>query len=133
MKTTFASVSYSESRLAYHIEWATKCRYNMFRFEKYKVLLEAILFDICARHGMKMLELSIMAEHVHMIVVIPPTMAVSDVLRYLRGGSAYALFRAEPNFRLRYSRGHFWSGSKFVRTVGSDIEVAKDYVRSQSC
>lgn len=131
MNRTFASVSYEQDRLTYSIDWATKCRYSMFRFDKYKTMLETILVDICSRHSIKILELTVMPEHVHMVIGIPAVMSVSDASRYIRGGSAYALFRAEPLFRRRYPRGSFWSGNKFVRTVGADIEASRQYVRNQ--
>lgn len=73
-----------------------------------------------------------MPDHVHLIAGIPPTMSVSDALRILKGGSAYELFRAKPNFRKRYPKGHFWSSGKFYRSIGdADLEITRNYVRNQ--
>lgn len=117
----------------YHFEWCTKYRYKMFRRSENKKLCEEILREVAGRHGIKVVELSVMPEHVHMVSDIPPVMSVSRAFNLLKGASAYELFRKEPKFRLRYPRGHLWSPGKFYRTV-SDINVytAINYVRNQA-
>jgi REP element-mobilizing transposase RayT len=45
-----------------------------------------------------------MPDHVHLIAGMPQIMSVSEALRLLKGGSAYELFRAKPNFRKRYQK-----------------------------
>jgi putative transposase len=104
----------------------------MFRKQENKELCESILREVAGRHGIEIVEISVMPDHVHLIAGIPPTMSVSDALRLLKGGSAYELFRTKPNFRKRYPKGHLWSPGKFYRSVGdADLETTRDYVRNQ--
>jgi putative transposase len=50
----------------------------------------------------------------------------------LKGTSSRELFKRKPHFKLRYSKGHFWSPGKFYRSVGdADMETVLQYVRNQ--
>jgi len=104
----------------------------MFKREENKKLCEEILREIAKRHKIKITELSVMPDHIHTVVGIPPTMSVSKALQLLKGTSSRELFRRKPNFRLRYPKGHLWSPGKFYRSVGdTDAETAIQYVRDQ--
>ena len=132
MDTNLVSFSHAKGQLTYHLEWAPKYRYNMFRQEKYIKLCEEILREVADRHGIAIRELSVMPDHVHTIVDIPPAMSVSKALNLLKGASAYELFRRQPKFRLRYTQGHFWSAGKFYRSIGdTDLKTTAEYVRNQ--
>ena len=126
------SGSHSIGQNLYHLEWCPKYRYNMFRGKKNKKLCEDILHEVAARHNIGMIELSVMPDHIHTVVLIPPTMSVSKALQLLKGASSYELFRRQPLFRYRYARGNFWSPGKFYRSVGdADTETVLEYVRNQ--
>ena len=130
--SNLVSFSHAKGQLTYHLEWAPKYRYNMFRQEKYIKLCDEILREVAGRHGIAIRELSVMPDHIHAIVDVPPTMSISRAINLLKGASAYELFRRQPKFRLRYPRGHFWSAGKFYRSVGdADLETAEEYVRNQ--
>ena len=104
----------------------------MFRGKGNKKLCEDILHEVAARHNIGMIELSVMPDHIHTVVLIPPTMSVSKALQLLKGASSYELFRRQPLFRYRYARGSFWSPGKFYRSVGdADTETVLEYVRNQ--
>jgi len=104
----------------------------MFKQEENKKLCEEILREVAKRHKINITELSVMPDHIHTVVGIPPTMSVSKALQLLKGASSRELFRRKPNFRLRYPKGHLWSPGKFYRSVGdTDAETAIQYVRDQ--
>ncbi len=125
--------SHAVAQCVYHFEWCPKYRYNMFRKEDYRSACETLLREVAARHGITIVELFVMPDHVHVVAQIPICMSPSKALMLLKGGTSYLLFRAQPKFRLRYRRGHFWSPGKFVRTVGDvDIETTRLYVRNQA-
>jgi REP-associated tyrosine transposase len=127
-----ASGSHSIGQNIYHLEWCPKYRYNMFRDKGNKKLCEDILHEVAERHNIEIAELSVMPDHVHIVVQLPPTMSVSEVLHLLKGASSYELFRRQPLFRYRYSHSSFWSPGKFYRSVGdTDAATVLDYVRNQ--
>ena len=126
------SGSHSIGQNLCHLEWCPKYRYNMFKQEENKKLCEEILEEVAERHKIKIEEMSVMPDHVHMVAGIPPTMSVSQALHLLKGASARELFKQKPNFRKRYPKGHFWSPGKFYRSVGdADTETVMQYVRDQ--
>jgi putative transposase len=102
----------------------------MFRQEENKKLCEKILRKIAERYQITIKELSVMPDHIHAVVGIPTTMSISKAFHLLKGASSRELFKLKPTFRLRYSKGHFWSPGKFYRTVGdTDAETVINYVR----
>jgi len=124
------SGSHSIGQNLYHLEWCPKYRYNMFRQEGIKNLCEKILREIAKRHQITITEMSVMPDHIHLVVELPPTMSISQAFHLLKGVSSRELFKQIPVFRARYSRGHFWSPGKFYRTVGdADAETVIQYVR----
>ncbi len=105
----------------------------MFRKLKYKNACESILRGVAARHGIGIIELSVMSNHVHMVVKLHPSMSVSRAQQLLKGASAYELFKCFPQFRLRYPRRHFWSAGKYSGTVGdADFKTVCNYVKEQT-
>jgi len=104
----------------------------MLRKQENKNLCEQILKNVAKRHKIKITELSVMPDHIHVMVSLPPTMSVSKAFHLLKGASAHELFKKKPNFRRRYPRGHFWSPGKFYRSVGDmDLETVTNYVANQ--
>ena len=126
------SGSHSIGQNLYHLEWCPKYRYKMFMKEENKKFCEEILGEVAERHKIKIEELSVMSDHIHAVVEIPPTMSVSQAFHLLKGASSRELFKQKPYFRKRYPRGHFWSPGKFYRSVGdADTETVMQYVRDQ--
>jgi len=92
-----------------------------------------ILQQVAKRHKITIHCLAIGDDHIHIVATIPPTMSVSKAFQLLKGASSYALFKAIPNLRLRYPRGHLWGiGGKF-RSVGDvDTNTVIEYVNRQN-
>lgn len=116
----------------HHFEWCTKYRYKMMGQDEYKNLCEKAIRQQADRHSIAIRELFVMPEHVHISCELPPSMSQSKALQLLKGGSSYLLFRQQPKFRLRYSRGHFWSPGAYAGSVGYNaVDVVDNYVRNQ--
>ena len=125
------SSSHSVGQNIYHLEWCPKYRYNMLKNEDIKKLCEDILREIADRHHIIIIELSVMPDHIHMVVSLPTTMSVSKALHLLKGASSHEIFQRIPVFHKRSPRGAFWSPGKFYRTIGdADAETVIDYVRN---
>ena len=106
-------------------EWCPKYRYKMFGQWKYKKLAEACIRFAASRWNIKIFELEVQPEHVHMTVRIPLMMTPSSALHKLRGISSKKLFEKIPNFRKRYPKGNFWSRGKVATSLGMiTIEAA---------
>jgi len=71
------------------------------------------------------------ADHVHMMIAIPPKYAVSRVVGYLKGKSAIHIARTYLGQKKNYGGMSFWARGYFVSTVGTDEEVVRAYIREQ--
>ncbi len=116
----------------WHFEWCPKYRYKMFAKFKYKNLAEACIRKSATEHKIKILEIEVMPDHVHVVAGLPGTMSPSKAMQLLKGRFAYLFFRYHPKARLRYPKGHLWSRGKFWTSVGFvQIDDMRDYVRNQ--
>lgn len=102
----------------WHFEWCTKYRYKMLGREDIKNLCLIAICEAAKRHRMEIINLEVDADHVHVIVSIPLTMAPSKALHLLKGLTSKLMFQLVPNFRKRYSKWHLWSQGKFMASVG---------------
>ena len=123
--------SHSVGKNTWHIQWCTKYRYEMMRKLENRNLVAACIRLAAHRHGIKILALEVMPEHVHGVFELPHAMSDERAVHLLKGYSAWKIFRVKEKFRLRYPQGHFWSRGYMARTVGLDEEKAVRYVNNQ--
>ena len=94
--------------------------------------MTACVRNMACRHGINIIILKVLLEHVHCEVEMPLSMSPSRALQYLKGGSSYLFFRKHPKARLRYPKGHLWSRGKFAASVGFvQQDVITEYIRNQ--
>jgi putative transposase len=73
----------------------------------------------------------LMADHVHMMVAIPPKYSVAQVVGYIKGKSAIHIARTFGERKRNFVGQHFWARGYFVSTVGRDEHVIREYIRKQ--
>lgn len=79
---------------------------------------------------MKVKELNVQADHVHLIVQIPPKLSISDYMGRLKGKTAIRVYRAFRDLRQRpYWGNHFLAQGYRVGAVGLDEEMIRKYVK----
>ena len=66
-----------------------------------------------------------------MCLSIPPKIAVSSVVGYLKGKSAIAITRKFKGRQRNFTGEHFWARGYFVSTVGLDEGIVREYIRHQ--
>jgi putative transposase len=87
---------------------------------------------MCEWKGAEVLELKVMADHVHLVVDMPPRESVADLMGLLKGKTAIKLFKSYSGLRKKpYWGNHFWSRGYCVSTVGMDEEKIRKYVKYQ--
>ena len=72
-----------------------------------------------------------MADHIHILVSIPPKMSVSSFMGYLKGKSAMMIFDRHANLKYKFGNRHFWSTGYYVSTVGLNEATIAKYIREQ--
>ena len=115
----------------YHIVFTPKYRFRILTGEVGSAM-EQDLRQICAWKEVEIDEMSVQADHVHMVVSIPPCLSVSDFMGVLKGKTAIRIFKNHPNLKKKpYWGNHFWSRGYFVNTVGINEEMIRRYVKYQ--
>jgi len=128
----YTHYNHSVGAVMLHIEWVTKYRYKMFRKQEYLSIAEACIKKAAFEHKIKIINLSVMPEHVHCVVQISLNISASKCVQLLKGRSSYLFFRQHEKARLRYPKGHLWSKGKFASSVGfTNLEVIDRYVGMQ--
>jgi putative transposase len=91
---------------------------------------EAGVQAICVYAGCEVVELNVQPDHVHLVLMIPPKVSISDLLGRLKGQTSMKLFHQFRYFKKKpYWGSHFWAKSYCVDTVGLDADIIRKYVR----
>jgi putative transposase len=78
------------------------------------------------------MELNVQKDHVHIIIMIPPKVAISDLMGRVKGQTPIKLFKQCRQLREKpYWGNHFWAPGYCVDTVGLDAEMIRKYVKHQ--
>ena len=72
------------------------------------------------------------ADHIHLLMSVPPKKRVSDVVKVIKSISGRLLKKKFEYMRKAYwGIEGIWSNGYFVSTVGIDEEVIKQYIKRQ--
>ena len=77
------SLDHTTWRCQYHVVFAPKYRRKVFYQEK-RVEIGRILRQLCEWKGVKIIEAEACPDHIHLFVEIPPKIAISKFMGYLR-------------------------------------------------
>ena len=72
-----------------------------------------------------------MPDHVHMLLMIPPKYAVSQVLGFTKGKSAIRIARVYAGRRRNYVGLHFWAWGYWGSTGGKNEAAVRAYIQNQ--
>jgi putative transposase len=82
--------------------------------------------------GCEVVEMNVQQNHVHLIVMVPPKVSISDYMGMVKGRTAIRVFKQFPYLRQRpYWGNHFWAPGYCVDTIGLDAEMIRKYVQYQ--
>lgn len=124
------SLSHSKWECKYHVIFIPKCRRKVI-YEKLRPYLGEVFRKLAEQKESRILEGHLMADHVHMLISIPPKYAVSQVIGFIKGKSAIHLARVYGERKRNFVGQHFWARGFWVSTVGRDEAVVRDYIRNQ--
>lgn len=128
---TYKQQSHVVWQCGYHIVWCPKYRFRVLT-GLVKELIEHDIKMLCQWKSCEVEGLSVQADHIHMIVSIPPKVSVSDLMGTLKGKLAIKLFKSYPQLKQKpYWGNHFWSRGYFVNTIGLNEDLIRRYVLHQ--
>jgi putative transposase len=124
------SLAHTKWLCKYHIVFTPKYRrkiiYNSLRTD-----IRDIIKDLCKWKGVEIIEGHMKADHVHLLLSIPPKYSVSEVMGYLKGKSAMMIFDRHSNLKYKFGNRHFWAEGYYVSTVGFNEATVAKYIREQ--
>ena len=100
-------------------------------YHKLRNDLSEIIGRLCQYKGVKIIEGQLMADHVHLLLMIPPKMSVSNFMGYLKGKSTMMLFERHANLKYKLGNRNFWATGYYVSTVGLNEETIRKYIQDQ--
>lgn len=124
------SLSHTRWNCKYHIVFIPKYRRKEI-YGKIRTDIGQIIRQLCAYKDVEIIEAHAMPDHIHMLVRIPPKIAVSNFMGYLKGKSSLMIFERHANLKYKYGNRNFWAKGFFVSTVGLDAKKVQEYIRDQ--
>jgi putative transposase len=121
-----------------HTTW--ECKYHVVFIPKYRkrTLFGAIrrelgpaLRELARQKECEIMEGHLMADHVHMLISIPPKYSVAQVMGFIKGKSAIHIARVYAGRRKSFVGQHFWARGCWVSTVGKNEAAVRRYIQEQ--
>ena len=121
-----------------HTKWECQCHIVFIPKYRRKVLygqvrndVREIIRTLCEYKKVEIVEGAVCADHVHLCVRIPPKMAVSEFMGYLKGKSALMIYDRHPELGNKFERD-FWARGYYVSTIGNvNEEMIRKYIQEQ--
>ena len=124
------SLSHSKWRCQYHVVFAPKYRGKEI-YGKLKSDIGVILRELCKQKKVEIIEAQACADHIHMLISIPPSLSVAQFMGFLKGKSTLMIFDRHANLKYKYGNRHFWCRGYYVDTVGRNKKVKEEYIKNQ--
>lgn len=86
---------------------------------------------MCEWKRVAIIEAEVCPDHIHMLLAIPPKIAVSSFVGYLKGKSSLMIYEQFPNLKYKYRNREFWCRVYYVDTVGKNVKKIEEYIRNQ--
>lgn len=120
------------SNINYHIIFVTKYRKEIFDTDEKQEYVKEILTEISKGNGTIINNLEVMPDYVHMLIEATPKDAPSSIVKSFKGTSAREWFKEYPETKKLLWKGHLWSNSYFISTLGDvSKEIVMEYINNQ--
>ena len=93
--------------------------------------LGPVFRDLAEQKECKVEEGHLMADHVPMLLSVPPKYSVSSVMGFIKGKSAIHIARVYAGRRRNFVGQHFWARGYWVSTVGKNEAAVRRYIQEQ--
>ena len=129
---SYRKTAHSVYDLKYHIVWITKYRKPILRGEVGKRVRELIR-QTCASLDVYIVKGHVSKDHIHLLVAVPPNLAVSELVKRLKGRSSRLMLEEFGELRKTYWGRHLWARGYFVASSGNVTdEIIAEYIEKQA-
>ena len=129
----FSKSAHATYKLEYHVVWTPRYRRKIFT-QGIKQYLEKVLLNLQGMDDdIKVEQVNVQVDHVHMIMLIPPRIAISDVMQFMKSRTGLLLREKFGTItRTIKSEGGLWSRGYCVSSVGLNEKAIRAYVEHQA-
>ena len=130
--TEYRKGSHTIYDIKYHIVWITKYRKPVMRGE-IGVRLRELIRQTCETLEVQIVKGHISPDHVHLLVSVPPQIAVSTLIQRLKGRTARRMLEEFGELRRQFWGQHLWARGYFVASSGNVTdEIIAEYIENQT-
>ena len=126
----YQSLSHTRWQCKYHVIFIPKYRRRAL-FGVIRRELGGVFRRLAEQKECRIEEGHIMADHVHMLISIPPKYSVAQVMGFMKGKSAIHIARVYAGRRRSFVGQHFWARGYWVSTIGKDEAGVRRYIQEQ--
>ena len=127
----FRKLSHTIWHCQYHLVWTPKYRFRILAGPVGEEVSNCIR-AFSEQLRCEVIELNVQTDHVHLLTMIPPKVAVSDFVGTVKGRTAIRVFNRFRHLKRKpYWGNHFWAKGYCADTVGLDAEKIRAYVKYQ--
>ena len=122
MKENLIHYRTSVCNINYHMVWSVKYRRKILTVE-IEDYLKKLVQEIARDKGfiVQLFECG-EQDHIHCFVTAPPTLSVTNIIKYLKGITGRKLFETYLEIREKLWHGELWNHSYYCETIGSVSE-----------
>ena len=126
----YETLCHTKWECKYHVVFIPKCRRKVL-YTGLRKYIGPVLRKLASQKECHIEEGHMMADHVHLLISIPPKYSVAQVIGYMKGKSAIHIARTYGEQRRNFTGQNFWARGYFVSTVGRDEKVIREYIQHQ--
>ena len=127
---SYRKTAHSVYDLKYHLVWVTKYRKPVLRGE-IAVRVRELIRQTCATMDVYILSGHVSSDHIHLLVSVPPQVAVRVLVQRLKGRSSRRLQEEFGELKRQYWGRHMWARGYFAVSTGNVTdEIIKQYIES---
>ena len=121
-----------------HVKW--ECKYHVVivpkyrkkqHFKKLRKNIGKMMRKLCRQKDIQLLEGKAAADHIHMLLSVPPRYSIAMTIGCLKGKSAVRIHRELMRTEGTLFGRSFWSRGYCVSTVGLDESFIRNYIQDQ--
>ena len=127
---SYRKTAHSVYDLKYHVVWITKYRKPVLHGQV-ALRLRELIRQTCATMDVYIISGHVSVDHVHLLLSVPPNLAVSELVQRLKGRSRRRMLEEFGDLSRQFWGRHVWARGYFAVTTGNVTdEIIKQYIES---
>lgn len=128
---SYRKTAHSVYDIKYHVVWITKYRKKVLKGQV-GLRLRDLVRQICAANDVLIISGSVQADHVHLLLSVPPKLSVSKLMQLLKGRTSRKMLAEFEELSREFWGRHLWARGYFAASTGNVTdEIIKQYIESQ--